>query len=86
MSLAIATPEHIIRAPELRGAVWQLGSCHDYEVGIDGPAGTGKTFGILYYIHLLLLKYQGAKALVTRRYNTDLAGSAANQDISTSGH
>ena len=68
--------EYRIPAPELRGAVWELGSCHDTEVGIDGPAGTGKTFGILYYIHLLLLKYPGAKWLVSRRYNVDLAGSA----------
>ena len=73
---APAKPELRIPAPELRGAVLELGRCHDYEVGIDGPAGTGKTFGILYYIHILLLKYPGAKWLVTRRYNTDLAGSA----------
>lgn len=69
-------PELRIRAPELRGAVLELGRCHDIEVGLDGPAGTGKTFGILYYIHVLLLMFPGAKALVTRRYNVDLAGSA----------
>src|SRR5689334_23138033 len=61
---------------ELRGAVWQLGSCHDTEVGIDGPAGTGKTFGILDFIHTLLQMFPGAKFLVARKYNTDLAGSA----------
>ena len=65
-----------IPAPELRGASLQLGSCRDTEVGLDGPAGTGKTFGALYYIHVLLLTYPGAKWLTTRRYNTDLAGSA----------
>jgi PBSX family phage terminase large subunit len=69
-------PELRIKAPELRGAALELGRCHDYEVGIDGPAGTGKTFAILYYIHILLLMFPGAKWLVTRRYNTDLAGSA----------
>jgi len=72
----LTKPELIIKAPELRGAALQLGSTHDYEVGVDGPAGTGKTYAILYYIHILLLKYPGAKWLVTRRYNTDLAGSA----------
>lgn len=72
----IALPELRIKAPELRGASLELGRCHDTEVGIDGPAGTGKTFGILFYIHILLLKYAGSKWLVTRRYNTDLAGSA----------
>ncbi len=74
--VAPARPELRIPAPELRGAVLELGRCHDTEVGIDGPAGTGKTFGILFYIHIILQKYAGAKALVTRRYNTDLAGSA----------
>jgi PBSX family phage terminase large subunit len=69
-------PELHIKAPELRGAALELGRCHDTEVGLDGPAGTGKTYAILYYIHVLLLKYPGAKWLVTRRYNTDLAGSA----------
>lgn len=68
--------EVVIPAPELRGAILQLANCHDVEVGIDGPAGTGKTFGILYYIHILLLKYAGCKWLVSRKYNTDLAGSA----------
>src|SRR6266704_153618 len=72
----LTKPELRIPAPELRGAVLELGRCHDTEVGIDGPAGTGKTFGILYYIHILLLMFPGAKWLVTRRYNTDLAGSA----------
>lgn len=72
----IALPELRIKAPELRGASLELGRCHDTEVGIDGPAGTGKTFGILFYIHILLFKYAGSKWLVTRRYNTDLAGSA----------
>jgi PBSX family phage terminase large subunit len=76
MSIAITTPEHVIPAPELRGAAWQLGSCHDMEVLLDGPGGTGKTYAILYYIHLLLLKYPGAKWLVCRKYNVDLAGSA----------
>lgn len=65
-----------IPSPELRGAALELGQCHDIEVGLDGPAGTGKTFGILYYIHILLLKYPGAKALVARKYNTDLSASA----------
>ena len=68
--------EYRIAAPELRGAAWELGSCRDPEVGLDGPAGTGKTFGILYYIHMLLHTYPGAKALVSRLYNVDLAGSA----------
>lgn len=65
-----------IPAPELRGAILELAACDDFEVGIDGPAGTGKTFAILYFLHILLLKYPGAKILICRKHNTDLAGSA----------
>lgn len=67
--------EVVIKAPEIRGAILELAKCHNAEVCIDGPAGTGKTFGILYYIHLLLLKYPGAKALIARKYAIDLAAS-----------
>jgi len=65
-----------ICAPELRGAALALGSCQDLEVCLEGPAGTGKTVGILFKIHLLLLRYAGAKALIARKRNTDLTGSA----------
>lgn len=37
---------------------------------------TGKTFAALYKVHLLLLQHPGAKALVARKTNTALAGSA----------
>ena len=74
--MTIATPEVVIPAPELRGAVTELFSHPDLEIGIDGPAGTGKTFGTLFLIHILLLSYPGAKWLVARKHNTDLAGSA----------
>lgn len=74
--MTIATPEVVIPAPELRGAVTELFKYPDLEIGIDGPAGTGKTFGTLFLIHILLLRYPGAKWLVARKHNTDLAGSA----------
>src|SRR5258708_6394994 len=69
-------PEIVIKAPELRGAALALGSCRDLEVCLDGPAGTGKTFGALYKAHILLSMYPGAKALVSRKTNTALSGSA----------
>ena len=68
--------EYVIPAPELRGAILDIFNYPELEVGLDGPAGTGKTYGILYLIHCLLLQYPGAKALVCRKRNTDLAGSA----------
>lgn len=78
MTTALAPLQEEIRipAPELRGAGFALGACTDLEVCLDGPAGTGKTFAILYKIHLLLLMHPGAKALVARKTNTALAGSA----------
>lgn len=71
-----ALPEIPIPAPELRGNNFYLGQCQDLEVCMPGPAGTGKTFAILYKIHCMLLAYPGSRVLVARKYNTDLAGSA----------
>lgn len=76
MIAAPAKEEVIIPAPTLRGAVTELFTYPELEIGCDGPAGTGKTYGILYIIHCLLLQYPGTKALVARKRNVDLAGSA----------
>lgn len=65
-----------IQAPELRGASFNLGSCRDIEVALDGPAGTGKTVGALYKVHVLLSMFPGAKGLIARKTSTALAGSA----------
>jgi len=73
---AAAAEEIRIPAPELRGGNLDLMSCRDTEVCLDGAAGTGKTFAALYKVHALLLAYPGAKALVCRKSNTDLSGSA----------
>ncbi len=77
MSIAVADKtEYRIPAPELRGPILHIAEYPELELGFDGPAGTGKTFSILYFIHVLLLTYPGAKWLVARKRNTDLAGSA----------
>lgn len=73
---SLAIQELRISAPELRGAAFELGSNRDIEVCLDGPAGTGKTYAALYKVHTLLLMFPGAKALVARKTNTALAGSA----------
>lgn len=65
-----------IAAPELRGNNLALGWNSDREVCLDGPAGTGKTVAALYKIHRLLSEYPGTRALVARKTNTALAGSA----------
>lgn len=74
--MSVALPEIRIPAPELRGGNLALGACHDLEVCLDGPAGTGKTVAVLYKVHLMLTMFPGAKALVARKTNTALAGSA----------
>lgn len=68
--------EVVIPAPELRGGALALMGNRDLEVCLDGPAGTGKTFVALYKVHLVLSAYPGAKALVARKSNTALSGSA----------
>lgn len=68
--------EVCIKAPEFRGGNLALGSCRDIEACLDGAAGTGKTVACLYKLHILLTLYPGAKALVARKSNTALAGTA----------
>lgn len=65
-----------IRAPELRGASFALGSISAPEVGIEGRAGTGKTVGICFKIHLFHLQHPGVHGLMARKYMTDLTASA----------
>lgn len=74
--MIIAPEEYRIVAPELRGAARELMMCRDLEVCLDGPAGSGKTLAALYKIHLLLTLFPDTKALVARKSNTALAGSA----------
>lgn len=60
----------------VRGRLLDLPKYVNAELCVEGPAGTGKTRGILEYIHMLLLHYPGARFLVARKRNTDLAASA----------
>src|SRR5258708_7510332 len=75
-TLAARPTERRIAAPELRGNNVALGWCRDREACLDGPAGTGKTVAALYKIHVLLSRYAGGRALVARKTNTALSGSA----------
>lgn len=76
MSTATLVPTKRIPPPELRGDNLALGSCRDREVCIEGVAGGGKTVASLYKIHILLSRYPGSRALVARKTNTALSGSA----------
>ncbi len=59
-----------------RGAVKEAFTCRDNELVVDGPAGTGKTRGLLEKVHLCSLKYPGSRWLLLRKVLEDLKGSA----------
>jgi PBSX family phage terminase large subunit len=59
-----------------RGASAELFRHHEPEVVLSGPAGTGKTFGCLWRLHLAALKYPGMRALMVRKTQEDLTASA----------
>lgn len=45
------------------------------EILFEGPAGTGKTRAVLEKVHFCLLKYEGARALITRKTRTSMTES-----------
>lgn len=56
----------IDRRSTLRGAVALLWTQRDEEVLLDGPRGTGKTFGVVRYCDWLMRKYPGVRILWCR--------------------
>ena len=57
------------------GAAAALFSSHDAEVLIPGPAGTGKSRAVLEKVHLFLIKYAGARGLITRKTRVSMTES-----------
>ena len=55
-----------------RGTVTEFWACPDEEVLLSGPAGTGKSRGILEWVHFVLRRYDGARALIVRKTRTSL--------------
>jgi phage terminase large subunit len=58
-----------------RGSATQLFESRAPEILVSGAAGTGKSRGSLEKIHLAMMKYAGAKALILRKTASSLAGS-----------
>lgn len=54
------------------GACDLLWRCRKKEILLDGPAGTGKTRGVLEKVVCALLKYPGARALISRKVRADM--------------
>lgn len=59
-----------------RGASRALMTCRDKEVLVEGPAGTGKSFGNLHKLHLCAMKYPGMRGLMLRKTLESLKDSA----------
>lgn len=58
------------------GANWELLRRTDMELCADGPAGTGKTLTALHKANGVCIAFPGARVLVARKTNVDLAASA----------
>jgi PBSX family phage terminase large subunit len=59
-----------------RGASAELFRRHAPIVIISGPAGTGKTYGCLWRLHLAALKYPRMRGIMLRKVQEDLTASA----------
>lgn len=59
-----------------RGAAAELRECQNSEVLLSGPAGTGKTRGVLEWLHHLCLTYAGVRVLIVRKTRASLSESA----------
>lgn len=69
-------PESTTVRYQPRGASAELFRHHEPEVVISGPAGTGKTYGALWRLHLAALKYPGMRGIMLRKVQEDLTASA----------
>lgn len=62
-------------ALELRGAALGMMLCKEPGILIDGPAGTGKTRGVLEKVYACANKYAGMRALLVRKTRASLTES-----------
>jgi PBSX family phage terminase large subunit len=80
MSSVVAVPQTTTAPPPVRfwprGASAELFRHHEPEVVISGPAGTGKTYGALWRLHLAAQKYPGMRGIMLRKVQEDLTASA----------
>lgn len=73
--VAVAPSRHQVRY-EPRGAAKELLGCRDFEVLVEGPVGTGKSYGVLWKAHLAALKYSGMRGILLRKTQKSLTESA----------
>ncbi len=75
MVATLAPPPNVI-AREPRGAALDLLYDRSPELLVEGPAGTGKTLGVLTKLHICLDKYPRSRALIARKTRESLTESA----------
>lgn len=76
MAVATLDPRMVRRVWSPRGAASRLWRARDPEVLLSGPAGTGKSRGVLEYLHHCAHKYPGMRGLMLRKTRTSLTQSA----------
>jgi len=70
----VETTKHSIRYHPY-GASRDLFHCHDDEILLAGPAGTGKSLSALQKIHLMLSKYPNSKGFMARKTRVSMTNS-----------
>ncbi len=71
------------------GAARELFDCQDFEVLIEGPAGTGKTRAIWEKLHYIAGKYPGCRILACRKTRVSMTASVLvtfERDVVPPGH
>ena len=63
-------------APTFHGGPLAMWRDRHIEVMLSGPYETGKTYAALYKLHNLMLKYPGARGLMTRKLYSSLTSTA----------
>lgn len=62
-----APAEQLTHTYRPRGGAIKLLECRDREVLLAGPAGTGKSMGALFKLHLLAMMHKGSRFLMVRK-------------------
>jgi len=60
---------------EPRGEIRRLFEWRDDEILVEGPAGTGKSYGVLWKLHMAAMKYPGMRALMLRKTQVSMTAS-----------
>jgi PBSX family phage terminase large subunit len=63
------------RVIELRGVALAVQTMNQTEIILTGPAGTGKSIGILHKLHTLAEQYPNARILILRKFRASLTES-----------